>query len=151
MTQLSKRPISKNLENRMYEILWSSITKLNRKENASDFLDDILTTTERLMIAKRLGTALLLSRGWDHDAISRYLKVSTSTIAILKGKLISSGKGYREAIAQIEKDQKWEQMKLDLSQALEEILASRVSANWKQSKLAVAKKYQEKRSKYKIL
>ena len=151
MPQVSRRPVKTELSNRMNEILWESLAKLGNKQDISAFLQDILTHTERIMLAKRLTIALLLYRGWDQEAIDSYLKVSLGTIQTVKRNLNSGANGYQKVITQIEKSREWEQMKLDLSQAFEEILAGRVGANWKQSKPAVAKKYQEKRAKYKVL
>lgn len=151
MSQVSKRPIKPEIIERMLELLQKSFAKLDNKDAVSDFLEDILTPTERVMIAKRLAMALLLNRGWDHDAICRYLKVSTSTVTYFKNKLKGSARGFQKVLANIEKSNEWEQIWLDLRQGLEEIIAGRVGANWKTSKPAVYQKYREKRAKYKIL
>lgn len=151
MSQVSKRPIKSELIERMSELLQKSFAKLDKKEAVSDFLEDILTPTERIMIAKRLAIALLLNRGWDQDAVSRYLKVSTSTVTNIKNKLRGSVKGFKQVLKNIETSDEWEQIWLDLQQGLEEIIAGRVGAYWKTSKPAVFQKYREKRAKYKIL
>lgn len=150
MPQVSKRPINPELEKRLQEILWKSLVKFN-KDTSSGFIETVLTPTEKTMIAKRLAMALLLSRGWDHDAVSKYLKVSTSTITTIKNKLTTAKNGYHQIIAQIENDEAWEQIWLDLQQGLEEIYAGRVGSHWKNEKSAVYKKFQTKRNKYKIL
>lgn len=103
------------------------------------------------MIAKRLATALLISRGWDQEAIDHYIKVSLGTIHNIKNKLNSQVKGYQKVITQIEKSREWEQMKLDLSQALEEIIAERVVVGRRVTKPAIREKYRQKREKYKVL
>lgn len=151
MPQISRKPLSKELMNRINELLWEAFAKLRGKEDAATFIQDIFTTTEKVMIAKRLAIALLLARGWDQEAISSYLKVSTGTVQTIKRNLNSQSQGYRKVINQIEESGEWEQMKLDLAQAFEEILAGRVGVNWKRSKPAVAQKYRQKRAKYKLL
>lgn len=65
MPQVSRRPISRELSERMNEILWGALAKLGRKPEVASFLEDILTRTERVMVAKRMAIALLLSRGWE--------------------------------------------------------------------------------------
>lgn len=151
MTQVSRRPVSQKLSERMFELLAKSITKLRDQKTVSVFLEDFFTPTEKIMMAKRIAMALLLSRGWQHDAISHYLKVSTSTVAILKNRLKTTGQGYAHIIKEIESDQEWEQIWLDLQQGFEEILASRVGTDWKTSKPAVFHKYRKKRAKYRVL
>lgn len=154
MPQVSRRPIDKNLEQRMYELLWGAIAKLDKKESVSEFLKDILTPTERVMIAKRLAMALLLARGWDQEAISRYLKVSTATVQTIKRVLATGALGYKKVILQIEKDENWGQMWLGLNQALEEILTERLTLRGKlqsTSKAGIFQRYREKREKYRLL
>ncbi len=151
MSQVSRRPLSKELEDRMNEILWKSLAHLGETSEVANFLEDILTPTERTMIMKRLAIALLLSRGWDQESISHYLKVSTTTVQNLKKVSRLSKGGLALAISQIEKESEWEQIKLDLAQTLEEIWAGRVGANWKQSKPGVRLRYASKRQKYKVL
>ncbi|OGG19383.1 hypothetical protein A2721_02545 [Candidatus Gottesmanbacteria bacterium RIFCSPHIGHO2_01_FULL_47_48] len=135
----------------MNQVLWNGLTKLDSKDFVAEFLNDILTSTERVMMTKRLAMAVLLLRGWDQEAISSYLKVSTSTVRGVKKVLKHGGDGYRKIVARIERDKEWEKIKLDLGQALEEIVAGRVGANWKTSKSAVARKYRELREKKKVL
>lgn len=147
MSQVSKRFLSKELQEKINLVLWNGLSKLDNKEFVAEFLNDILTSTERVMVAKRLAIALLLTRGWDQLAISSYLKVSTSTVRGVKKVFGHAGGGYRKVISKIEKDQEWQRIKLDLGQAFEEILASRVGVNWKKSKSGVAKKYFELRKK----
>lgn len=151
MPQISKRPIKEDLLNRMLEIMEKSLVKLKDQKEMTVFLEDFLTPTEKIMLAKRLAMALLLSRGWDHQAICQYLKVSTSTVTTIKNKLKSETSGYHRVINQIESDKEWEQMWLDLGQAFEEILAGRVGAHWKTEKAVVYHKYQSKRAKYSTL
>ncbi len=151
MSQVSRRPISRDLQEKMDQIFWNSLVKLNKKDAVVEFLEDILTPTERVMITKRLSMALLLLRGWDQMAISSYLKVSTATVQTVKRTLNFAGKGYRRVVTEIEKDKEWEGLKLDLSATLEEILAGRVGANWKETKPAVGRKYWALRKKQEVL
>ncbi len=151
MSQVSRRPIKEDLLERMFEIMEKSLVKLKDQKEVTVFLQDFLSPTEKIMLAKRLAMALLLSRGWDHQAICQYLKVSTSTITSIKNKLRSKSSGYHRVIHQIESDKDWEQMWLDLGQAFDEILSSRVDAHWKTEKAAVYKKYHAKRAKYSTL
>lgn len=151
MPQVSRRPIKTKLAERMAELLEKSFAKLSRQKDVNVFLQDFLTPTEKIMLAKRVAIALLLSRGWDHDAICRYLKVSTSTVTTIKNKLKTGSSGYKKVIEQIETDSEWEQIWLDLQQGLEEIIAGRVGANWKTSKAEVHHKFRSKREKYRVL
>lgn len=135
----------------MYEIFWDALAGLKNPQDISIFLEDILSPTEKIMLAKRLTIALLLSRGWNQEAISQTIKVSTDTIHRVKLSLRLSGRGYQKVIHEIENAQTWEQIKLDLQQTLEEFWAGRAGATWAITKPAVAKKFAAKRSKFKVI
>ena len=153
MPQISKRPLKKELENRLYETLWAALAKLDKKESVSEFLEDILTFTERVMIAKRLAIALLLNRGWDQEAISRYLKVSTSTVQHVKTVFRFGGRGLQKVLDQLEQDKAWQEMWLDLKQTLEEILTERMTTGGVRTRIKseINQEYLTKRLKLKIL
>ena len=68
MPQVSRRLISNLLQQKMNQVLWNGLTKLDSKDFVAEFLNDILTSTERVMMTKRLAMAVLLLRGWDQEA-----------------------------------------------------------------------------------
>ncbi|TSC57391.1 MAG: hypothetical protein Greene041679_336 [Parcubacteria group bacterium Greene0416_79] len=57
------------------------------QKDARLFLNDVLTPTERLMIAKRLAAIVMLCREYSGYKIHTVLKVSPSTVARLKTRL----------------------------------------------------------------
>ncbi len=65
MTQVSKIPLHKEVENRVYEVLMESIAVARSHETVNKLLNDLLSPVERLMIAKRLSIALLLMKKYD--------------------------------------------------------------------------------------
>lgn len=102
MPPVSKRFLPKETKYKIYSLLISAIGKVNKRHDISPFLSDLLTPTEKIMIAKRLAIAFLLLRGdIDQRQISHYLKVSTSTVARVNLILNTQGKGYRNVIAKI--------------------------------------------------
>lgn len=65
------------------------------------YIFDLLTPTERIMLAKRLAIAAFLIEGLPYHAISEMLKVSTSTIGRVNLWLKTAGDGYRLVIEKI--------------------------------------------------
>lgn len=63
MSQVSKKPISKDLSEEIVQELWWTLTKIKDEQEMGIFLGDLLTRTEKLMLAKRLALANLLLRG----------------------------------------------------------------------------------------
>ena len=99
MTQVSKRYLSPNIQERMFEIFVNAISKAKYKSDVDGFLMDLLSPTERIMLAKRLAIAyLLVKKSWTHREISKILKVSLTTIQRVSLTLNIQGNGYRKII-----------------------------------------------------
>ncbi len=110
MTQVSKRLLNKNIEARVYKIFSSTIRKLQKDDEVENFLDDLLSPTEKLMLSKRLAIAILLLRQWRYQDISDILKVTFTTIAKVQMWLKSQGKGFNKALEMLEKEEKVEKL-----------------------------------------
>lgn len=89
----------------MFEGFFRAIGLLNRRD-AEVFLNDLLTRTERIMLAKRLAISILLDAGKTYDEIKGMLNVSQSTITSV-GKTLELSSGYRRAIEKLKKSEKW--------------------------------------------
>ncbi len=78
MPQVSKNTPRKEVSDRIYEIYAKSLP--------NSLLDELLTKTEKIMIAKRISIAYLLAQNYDYRTISQVLKVSTSTVGSIGAK-----------------------------------------------------------------
>lgn len=106
MPQVSRYPLSKDIETRMFNLFWKSLARLSSPEKIKQFLDDLLSPVEKTMLAKRLSIALLLTKDYDYESIKRVLKVSNDTIAKVKIWLLHGGEGYKMVIGELLKDEK---------------------------------------------
>ncbi|MBI2599217.1 hypothetical protein HYW40_03290, partial [Candidatus Curtissbacteria bacterium] len=100
MPLVSKRKLSKNIEERMFETLWEAISKLNSKQDIQSFLADLLSPVEIQMIAKRMAIAALLARGYGYESIQDIIKVSDATVAKVS-RALNNNPGYKIAINKI--------------------------------------------------
>ncbi len=101
MTQVSRIPLKKEIENRVYEVLMESIAAAKSHDTVNRLLDDLLSPTERLMIAKRLSIAFLLFIKYDQRTISKWLKVSSTTVSKVSLSMQVGRGGYRSIIESI--------------------------------------------------
>jgi len=74
----------------------------------ASFLEDFLTPTEKMMLAKRLAVAVMLAKGYDYRAIRKTLKVSFHMVANVNLWLKYKGKGYQKVINWILREEKIE-------------------------------------------
>src|SRR3989338_7673621 len=107
MTKVSRRHLDKELENYIFNIFIKSIADLDNQLDIKNFLDDLLSPTEKIMLIKRLAIAVLLTKGYTYDQIDHTLKVSRPTIMNVSY-FLKHGKsgGYQKMANKVLNDQK---------------------------------------------
>ena len=75
--------------------LCEAFLSLRNPSEAVQFLTDLLSRQEAMMLAKRIKIAKFLIKGMTYDEIKRILKVSHGTIAKVGEWLLNSGEGYK--------------------------------------------------------
>jgi len=107
MPQVSKVPLKQEYYQRIFELLSSSISKLDSQTKVQNFFQDFFTPTEKIMFAKRISIAYLLARNYSYREISQILKVSTATVATVANRYSNTGE-FRRAISKLVRDQNFE-------------------------------------------
>lgn len=102
MPQVSKRILSKEIEAKIAETLLEAVSQLRTKSEVADFLQDLLSPVEKIMISKRLAIAVLLLKGWEYPAIKDFLKVSNATVAKISI-ILKDNVGYKIAVDKVAK------------------------------------------------
>lgn len=72
-----------------------AISVLKNSQEIMDFVTDLLTKQETIMLAKRIKIAKLLIEGKNYRDIESSLKVGNATIARVNQWLLESGEGFR--------------------------------------------------------
>lgn len=106
MTKISRRFLNKTLENHIFELFLETIVDIRNSDDARNFIEDLLSPTERIMLIKRLAIAVLLTKGYTYDDIDDTLKVSRSTIMNVSIWLKHGKSGYVKAVKKILETQK---------------------------------------------
>lgn len=120
MSQVSKYPISKEIADRIFEIFIKALVKISQEKEADEFISDLLTPTEKVMLAKRLAIAFLLEKGYDYRTIQRIIRVSSPTITSVNTALRYGSRGYKKLVSEIIKEEKVAQY---FSQAVSKFLS----------------------------
>ncbi|MBI2028315.1 MAG: hypothetical protein HYT07_01775 [Candidatus Levybacteria bacterium] len=105
MTKVSRRFLDKELENRIFQVFLKTIVDIRTPGEAKNFIDDLLSPTEKIMLIKRLAIAVLLAKGKTYDEIDDTLKVSRATIMRVSFWLKNGKSGYRKVVDSILKAQ----------------------------------------------
>src|SRR3989338_9398310 len=105
MPQVSKKLLARKIEIRMFTVLEKAVADLKSGEDIRNFLDDLLTPTEKVMLAKRLAIAVLLAKDYNYRQICDVLKLSSNTVtSVLKHQVIN-GRGYAAVVKKILRDE----------------------------------------------
>lgn len=80
MPHISKRFLDKGEFSYIHKQLYSVIKELARTGKARVIFNELLTKTEKIMLAKRLAIIIMLDKGESSYSIEKILKVSTSTV-----------------------------------------------------------------------
>ncbi len=95
----------KDLHSPSMDRLFRSILKLENTEECYLFFEDLCTIKELQDMAKRLETAVLLSRGESYQTISERTGVSAATISRVSKCLNYGDGGYRRALDRLKEEE----------------------------------------------
>lgn len=100
---------SKDVEHLAEQIVESAL-QARSKEGLTLFFNDLLTRTEKAMFGKRILIAIFLEKGYTYIEISRWLKVSQTTVNSIRARLDNDGRGLRLVISRLERQKKIDQI-----------------------------------------
>ena len=95
MTRISKYRVEDKVLKKLYFLMFEIISNMDEEERFKGIMNELLSPTEKIMIAKRVAIIYLLMKNVDYLIISDVLKVSSTTIAkfhmiMIDGKEIKS-------------------------------------------------------------
>lgn len=147
MAQVSKYPISDKVYKRILEIFFKTFVEIKTKGEAKQFMEDFLTPTEQIMLAKRLAIAFLLEKDYDFRTISKILRVSTTTIARVNLMRKYGGQGYQRMIKKLLREEKIKDFLLQVGESIAEVAGKgrgKGTGSWRYLRKELEKKRGEK-------
>ena len=112
MPHISKYKLDKTAEVQLIRTLELVLSRITREEDINAFLLALLTPTERVMLAKRLGIIVLLKEGLPESRIASTLHVTRITVSRMQLFLEARGKGYEIAIEILKKERVMDDLKI---------------------------------------
>ncbi len=110
MPHVSKYKLSQSQVDQLSQRIVDAVFLLRNRGDLSLFFNDLLSTTEKIMIGKRFLIAIMLEHGWSYLDIRQRLKVTDMTIASISERLKTSGRGFRSAIKQLKRRENIDKM-----------------------------------------
>ena len=98
MPHISKRRLKQETFRSMKKSFTNLMAAPRNPRLTQLLLNDVLTATERIMLAKRLAAIVMLCRGYSSYKIHMVLKLSPSTVARLEARLENGAFPYLESL-----------------------------------------------------
>lgn len=98
MTLVSKYKLRPEVWNKVFNLFTTSLSSIKNKNNFEVFLNDFLSPTEKIILAKRFAIAVLLAKGNKYEQIKSLLHVTSATISKVSMSLKYNDKGINETI-----------------------------------------------------
>lgn len=144
MTQVSRYKISQSVSDQITEFLFQTISNLTTKSQVSEFLNDFLTPTEKIMFSKRFAIGYLIAKGYDQREVSKVLKVSTTTVNTFS-RIYKNSTSYKQMVNKIVSRTKNKEMFLGIAEEFANIgaIGGAKSAGWFKTRNEIRKKKNE--------
>ena len=104
MSRVNPRNMDSKSKMKYLDLLWTSIAKLETREEVKQFFKDLLSESEAIMIARRIEIAKRLMEGDSYEKIASELKVGMDTIGRVQQWMTSGFGGYEKAIKGFKKE-----------------------------------------------
>lgn len=105
MTQVSRFKLKDHVLERLFDLFFEIVGKNKSREEFTLIINDVLSSTEKIMIAKRIAIVYLLLKGIDYRNFCKTIKVSSATVSKYKILVERSG-GLVPAFEKIIRDDK---------------------------------------------
>ncbi len=122
MSHVSRRRLKQKTYEKVHNTFLELMAFPREKKRAHLFLTDVLTRTERLMLAKRLAVIVMLCRGYSGYKIRTALKVSPSTTTRLAAALHKGAFPYLEKLFHYKRTAPWKREAEDFWDTLYKVL-----------------------------
>ena len=121
--RLSDKSMDLEIAKEIRKLLTQIIADIHEEAEAEQLLNDLLTPSEQMAVAKRLGIAMSLVRGASYEEIKKRLKVSSATVAKVQESLDTPG--MKLALSKAATDEWAEKWATKLSSAVNKLMGSK--------------------------
>lgn len=106
MPHVSRNPLSPQVEKEVVENLNLIFSSISRGDEMASFLDSLLTTTEKVMLGKRMAIVILIEEGMKDSEISRMLHLTEVTVAKMRLFYEARGQGFKIALKKLDEQKR---------------------------------------------
>lgn len=132
VVQISKKRLDKDIELEMFRQFWNSLSRISDPELASQFFSDLLTDTEKIMLAKRFTASILLIRGRSATDIKNTIHITYSTVGSVASWVKNAKPKTKKILLSLSGEKEWERI-IDKIESVLDKLPPMYGTDWSQS------------------
>ena len=102
--KVKPRKVQKRDKIKYLDALYTSVSLIRGRDEVKNFLSDLLTESERIMLGRRIIIAQKLLKEESYEQIARDLGVGTDTINRVHRWLADEANGYEQVVKKLEKE-----------------------------------------------
>jgi len=111
--KVKPRKVQKEDKIKYLDALYTSVSLIKGREEVKNFLRDLLTESERIMLGRRIIIAQKLLKEESYEQIAGDLRVGTDTINRVHRWLADETNGYEQVVKKLEKELNTRQAKAE--------------------------------------
>lgn len=134
MPQISRRVLKPKVEKRVRELLKECVKRCQEENITENFIEVLLTKTEKLMLAKRIAIALMILKGRKIDEITEILRVTKTTVYTVGAWLEYKGNEYVKLLSKIADEDEERASRFDELENEAYGYQPRYGTNWKEAR-----------------
>ena len=131
MPHVSKKKLKQKTFLKINDLLLDSLFPSASHNAGKSILKDLLTKTERVMLAKRLTMIVLINKGYSPYRITKILKVSSSTVARMIDHSMITPKISKNSSQSIDNGNFWDKLEKFILLGLPPYVPHKRSDRWK--------------------
>ena len=111
MPHVSRHKLSKKTEEELLRNLNLVLTHIGNNDEMISFIDALFTSTEKVMLSKRLALIILIEEGLQDSQIADILHMTVNTVAKMRMLYELKGQGFKVAIRKLKEQKQLEGFK----------------------------------------
>ncbi|MFZ2199363.1 MAG: hypothetical protein WAV40_01070 [Microgenomates group bacterium] len=132
MPQISKHQLQPEMAELIYEELCSFVSRISTRVGISQFFNDFLTPTEKIMFSKRFMIMVLLMRGHSALHVKNTLFVSNSAVMGVGSWMKNASPTTKKSLEILNKEKDWETFFDSIEEILDKLPPGKYR-NWHQA------------------
>jgi len=147
MSQVSKYKLDNKVYEKIFSLFPQFLSRMIGRGKQQELIDAFFTKTEKIVLAKRIAIAFMLTKGYTYNSIVGTIKVSHGTVANIADSLKSNDASIKSELEGIAKEESFVAFLTTIGYKIETALPPK-NSNWSEWRRRIEKEKQLKKQPF---